>query len=374
MTETTTASLTSARVLVVDDEDTNLLLLKRILNRTGYEEVLTLSRGDNLLPAVDEFNPDLVLLDLHMPAPDGFALLSALGPRINGPERLSVLVLTGDDSAESKRRALSLGARDFLAKPFDSTEALLRIRNLIETSFLHRALANQNANLESRVTERTSELQQSQNETLERLARASEIRDDETGRHTQRVGELSWSIAKALDLGTHIADLVRKAAPLHDVGKIGIPDSILLKPGTLTPEEMSVMRTHTTIGAKILSGGMSEVMIMAEQIALNHHERWDGDGYPQRLSKTEIPIAARIVAVADCVDALSHNRPYRPSWPVQEVLREIRRGAGNHFDPDVVNALANTECRNRIVRSPPHPWPPVLDSASGRRSNWPQNT
>ena len=368
MIEFVTAPLTSARVLVVDDEEVNLRLLKRILERDGFQDVRTLSMGADVVHTVEEFKPDIVLLDLHMPAPDGFAILRALAPRINGPERLPVLVLTGDGSSDAKRQALTLGARDFLAKPFDATEALLRIHNLIETCLLYRALALQNANLETRVLERTSELQQSQNETLERLARASEIRDDETGRHTQRVGELSWALANALGLGERVSELIRRAAPLHDVGKIGIPDSILLKPGTLTKEEMEVMRTHTTIGAKMLSGGRSEVMILAEQIALSHHERWDGAGYPQGLSGEAIPIAARIVAVADCVDALLHNRPYRPSWPVAEVLAQMRDTAGSHFDPAVVDALANSECQHRIVRSPPHPWPAITESELLKRT------
>jgi putative two-component system response regulator len=371
LTQDVAASITSARVLVVDDEETNLRLFRRFLERDGYQNVRTLSLSGDVINVVDDFQPDLILLDLHMPPPDGFDILRALGPRINGPEFLPVLVLTGDGSAESKMSALSLGARDFLAKPFDATEAMLRIRNLLETRLLYRALEDQNAQLETRVQKRTSELQQSQIETLERLARASDIRDDDTGRHTQRVGELSGDLALALGLGPRMSDLVRRAAPLHDVGKIGIPDSILLKPGRLTPEEAAVMRTHTVVGARVLSGGQSEVMMMAERIALSHHERWDGDGYPHGLAGAAIPIEARIVAVADCVDALSHNRPYRPSWPVRDVLEKVRKSAGTHFDPEVVEAMMKSECHHRIVASPPHAWPAVnvAVAASGRFSD-----
>ncbi|HKY98836.1 MAG TPA: HD domain-containing phosphohydrolase [Gemmatimonadaceae bacterium] len=359
--------LSSARILIVDDEESNLKLLRRILERGGYNNVVGVTSGGDIERLVKEVDPHLVLLDLHMPPPDGFAILETLHEQISGPSLLCVLVLTGDHSPESKRRALQLGARDFLNKPFDATEAMLRIRNLLETKFLYRTLEEQNAHLERRVHDRTSELQQSQNEILERLARASEIRDDETGRHTHRVGVLSGAIAHALGLDDQFVELIVRAAPMHDVGKIGIPDAILLKPGSLTEAEIQVMRSHTTIGAKILSGGKSEVMQMAERIALSHHERWDGDGYPHGLFGTEIPIEARIVTVADCVDALTHNRPYRMSWPLVKALDEIERCSGSHFDPDVVTALMSSDCRKRIVASPPQPWPAVKEEGSARR-------
>jgi putative two-component system response regulator len=359
--------LHTARILVVDDEEMNLRLLKRILEKDGYSEVTFVASGRDIEALVRDVDPHLLLLDLHMSPPDGFEILRCLAPYITGPPLLSVLVLTGDGSAEAKRKALQLGARDFLSKPFDATEALLRIRNLLENKFLYRRLEEQNVNLELRVDERTAELQQSQNEILERLARTAEIRDDETGRHTQRVGELSASIARVLGLGDHFFGLISRAAPLHDVGKIGIPDSILLKPGELTPEETALMRSHTTIGARLLSGGKSEVVQLAESIALSHHERWDGGGYPQRLHATEIPIAARIVTVADCVDALTHNRPYRMSWPLQQALEEIESCSGSHFDPEVVDALMNAEVKPRIVASPPHPWPAVKEEQSAAR-------
>ena len=359
--------LHTARILVVDDEEMNLRLLKRILDKNGYKEVTVLESAKDIEQVVDELDPHLMLLDLNMPPPDGFEVLRKLAGRISGPSLLPVLVLTGDGSNEAKRKALQLGARDFLAKPFDATEALLRIENLLETKFLYARLADQNANLEVRVRERTAELLQSQNETLERLARACEIRDDETGRHTQRVGDLSAAIARAMGLGDHFVELISRAAPLHDVGKIGIPDSILLKPGKLAPEETSLMRSHTTIGARVLSGGISEVVQMAERIAHCHHERWDGEGYPRRLLGAEIPIEARIVTVADCVDALTHNRPYRMSWPLTAALEEIQNCSGAHFDPDVVAALLSTECRRRIIASPPHPWPAITDEQSVAR-------
>lgn len=351
--------MTSARILVVDDEEMNLRLLRRILERDGYTNIRTTAIGSEVLQIVEEYDPDLVLLDLHMPQPDGFAILRSLGPLLTGAGYLPVLVLTGDGSSESKRGALSTGARDFLFKPFDGAEVLLRIRNLLETRFLYRTLENQNSLLETRVEARTSELQRSQAEILERLARAAEIRDDDTGRHTKRVGDLSALLAETLAMGPRATDLVRRAAPLHDVGKIGIPDSILLKPGPLTMDEIRIMRTHTVIGAQILSGGQSELMILAERIALNHHERWDGQGYPNNIAGSAIPIEARIVAVSDCVDALTHSRPYRPAWPVSEVLEKVQSDGGTHFDPDVVDALLRSGFLQNVNVTPAYPAPAI---------------
>lgn len=349
--------VTSARILLVDDDETNLRLLTRILARSGFTSVRSTTRGSAVNEIVRSFDPDLLLLDLHMPAPDGFEILAQLSAFITGPARLPVLVLTGDDTSEAKRRALSLGARDFLAKPFDVTEATLRIRNLVETRLLQRAMETHNSTLESRVAERTSELERAQIEIMDRLGRASEFRDDETGRHTQRVGALSAAIAMAVGFDQHEVDLIRRAAPLHDVGKIGIPDHILLKPASLTPEETAVMRTHTLIGARILSGGRSDLVKMAERIALSHHECWDGGGYPNGLAGSEIPVEARIVALADCVDALSHNRPYRASRPIEDIVAEIHRSAGSHFDPAIVEALLRNGFPRGVTVSPPRPWP-----------------
>ncbi|MGK2961951.1 MAG: HD domain-containing phosphohydrolase [Gemmatimonadaceae bacterium] len=352
-------SLTAARILVVDDDEVNLRLLRRILAANGYNTVHTTTEGSEVVKLVEELQPDLLLLDLHMPPPDGFALLNALGPLIDKPGLMPVLVLTGDATPEAKRRALTMGARDFLAKPFDSTEAMLRIGNLIETRLLYRELEGQNLLLETKVAERTEELEQAQLEIMERLARAAEYRDDETGRHTQRVGVMAAELAQAMGLDSHTVDLIERAAPLHDIGKIGIPDAILLKPGNLTPEEMAVMRTHPRIGAQMLSGGRSELMMMAERIAMNHHECWDGSGYPNRLAGSKIPVEARIVTVADCIDALTHNRPYRTAWPLKAVIEEVHRCSGTQFDPEIVSAMIESRLHRRIHVSPPHPWPAV---------------
>jgi putative two-component system response regulator len=343
-------------VLIVDDQEENIRLLRRILEKEGCEEIRATTEGRETAGIVDEFAPDIVLLDLHMPGSDGFEILKALKDKLAGPRGVAVLMLTGDATRDTKRSALSLGARDFLAKPFDAGEALLRIGNILETRYLYQELEEQNARLEIRVRERTADLEESQSETLERLARASEVRDDETGRHTQRVGDLSAAIGWAHGLSQRTVELLRKAAPLHDVGKIGIPDAILLKPSGLSPEEIAVMRSHTINGARILSGGKSELMQMAERIALNHHEHWDGTGYPNGLKGEEIPIEARIVSVADCVDALTHNRPYRPARAIDTVVDELKRCSGTQFDPEVVAALIRSGVLRTVVVSPPRPW------------------
>jgi putative two-component system response regulator len=206
---------------------------------------------------------------------------------------------------------------------------------------------------------------QSQIEILERLARAAEIRDDDTGRHTQRVGQLSSNLAFALGLPSHTVELLRRVAPLHDVGKIGIPDSILRKPDKLTEDEIAIMRTHTVIGAQILSGGQSELVMVAGRIALSHHEWWNGAGYPHGISGDQIPIEARIVAVADVLDAVTHPRPYRAAWPMAAALREIERKSGSHFDPALVEALVKSECYRMI---------PMTPTKSMRAVAWPRRS
>jgi putative two-component system response regulator len=329
--------LKNARILIVDDEKAYVQLLQRFLESTGYRHVTTTCNPHDVLALYESFNPDLILLDLRMPQMDGVQVMKALEPYT---ERfyLPILVLTGDITDEAKRRSLSSGAKDFLNKPFDLTEVRLRIENLLETRFLHLALHQQNAILEERVRERTAELEEVRLEILERLSLAADYRDDATGRHTKRVGDMAGLIAKELGLADDEVDHLRLAASLHDIGKIGIPDFILLKAGELTAEEVALMKTHTTIGARVLSGSRSRMLQVAEIIALAHHERWDGLGYPRGLQGEEIPLAARIVALADVVDALSSDRPYRTRWATERIESEIERQRGRQFDPRVVDA------------------------------------
>ena len=237
-----------------------------------------------------------------------------------------------------KRRALAAGAQDFISKPFDLAEVQLRIDNLLHARFLHLALREQNDALESQVRARTAELERAQRDIAERLARAADYRDDDTGRYIYRVGRMAALLAQELGWSPADVELIGQAAPLHDVGKIGIPDRILLKPGKLTPEEFERMKQHTTIGARLLAGSPIAVLQMARDIALRHHERWDGTGYAG-LAGTAIPLAARITTVVDVFDALTHRRPYKEPWPVEAAVEEIVRQSGRHFDPEIVSAF-----------------------------------
>jgi putative two-component system response regulator len=337
-----------ARILVIDDQEQNIRLLTRILEKDGYEEVRSTSNSAEALGIYKEFKPDLVLLDVHMREKDGFEVLQEIVAH-NANTHVPVLMITADDSAAVKHRALALGAKDFIGKPFDSGEVLLRIRNLLETQLLYERLRNQNADLEKKVVERTRELEQSQLEVLERLAVAVEFRDDDTGNHTKRVAEVSAMLGQTIGLEAPTIELIRRAAPLHDIGKVGIPDSILLKAGPLTGEEFELMKMHTVIGSRMLSKGRSELVRFSQRIARSHHEWWDGSGYPDRVSGQSIPLEARIVAVADFLDALTHERPYRPAWGIDETLAEIRRRSGSHFDPTIVKALNEVDWRTNSV-------------------------
>jgi putative two-component system response regulator len=276
-------------------------------------------------------------MDLHMPHIDGNQVMEQLAPFI-GQEYVPILVLTGDASNEAKQRALSVGAKDFVTKPFSRVEVLLRIRNLLETRFLYKQLQQHNHALEGAVRDRTKELEETQVEILERLAIAAEYRDDDTGQHAARVGEVSGQIALQLGRPQAECELIRRAAILHDVGKIGIPDHILLKTGRYTPEERQIMAGHTVIGARIVSGSRSPLLRLAELVALHHHDHWDG-GPNGNAPGEAIPLAGRIVAVADVFDALTHSRPYKAAWPIEEAVAELTRKSGSQFDPRVVDAF-----------------------------------
>ena len=327
----------------MDDQEQNTSLLRRILARAGYENVESTTTPAEVLALKERFQPDLVLLDLHMGDMNGFEVLQELVTNPRSADHLPVLMITADDTAEVKRRALALGAKDFVRKPFDSAEVLLRIRNLLETRFLYLTLRDQNSELERKVAERTQELEESRLEVLERLAVAVEFRDDDTGNHTKRVAEVSAKLAQAIGLPPATVELIRRAAPLHDIGKVAIPDNILLKAGPLTAPEFATMKTHTVIGSVMLADGRSELVRVSQRIARSHHEWWDGSGYPDKTSREAIPLEARIVAIADFLDALTHDRPYRPAWSLPDTLEEIAARAGIHFDPKIATALAGID-------------------------------
>jgi putative two-component system response regulator len=335
--------LTQLRILAVDDEEPNLLLLRRVLEREGYSDLVTTTDPKRAPELFAELRPDLVLLDLHMPGMDGFEVMERLGEFTGGGPRVPILVLTADMTDDAKRRALSAGARDFITKPLDHVELLLRVRNLLEVQLLQGRLARQNANLEAEVAERTHDLELARLEILERLAIAAEYRDDDTQEHAWRIGRTGALLAAELGRPEAEVELIRRAAPLHDIGKIGISDLILRKPSRLTDAEFDLVRSHTTIGAEILAGSQSPLLRLAQEIALTHHERWDGTGYPRGLCGEETPLPGRIVSVADVFDALTHERPYKDAWPLDDAVTEILSQAGRQFDPHVVDAFARLD-------------------------------
>jgi putative two-component system response regulator len=327
-----------SRILIVDDQEANIELLSRILRERGFIGLQSLTDARLVLPLFAEFEPDLVLLDLRMPHVDGLSLLKQLRSRIPEGVYLPFVIITGDLSDQTKQTALTLGAKDFLTKPLRLNEAVLRIYNLLETRFMYLELQEQNRVLDERVRERTRDLELAHDQMLRHLALAADYRDDLTGLHAQRVGLLAALLAQTIGVPEDEVKLIRGAAPLHDLGKIGIPDRILLKAGELTSEEFDIVKTHVAIGGRILSGSSFPLLKIAEQIARYHHEHWDGSGYLS-MKGDAIPLAARLTTLADTFDVLTHSRPYKAASSLEEVLAEITKERGRQFDPTLVDAL-----------------------------------
>jgi len=325
-------------ILLVDDDERIIGLLREILEGGGYQNVVSTSDSREARTLFDGYRPDLVILDLHMPRLGGPEVLQELRDAAGG-NYLPIVVLTGDVTSESKRRVLGLGATDFLLKPFDGTEVLLRIKNLLISRVLYKQLVHSNDILEQRVQERTRQFAEAQVEILNHLAVVSEYQDDDSSQHTQRVGVLSAMLARGLGQAKEQVELIRLAATLHDIGKVGVPNHILLKADKLMPSEFEIMQSHTTVAGEIFAKSKFPLLQLARQIALYHHERWDGLGYPQRLKGEHIPLPARIVAVADAFDALTHGRPYKKALTREAARAEIRSHAGTQFDPQVVEVF-----------------------------------
>ena len=332
------ADISACCILIVDDEQRIVDLLQDILKSNGYQNSICTTDSRQACELFRAHKPDLVILDLHMPQLGGVEILGELRT-ISTNTYLPIVVLTGDLTSEAKRRALRAGATDFLVKPFDSTEVLLRMENLLLARVLHKQLKLHNDMLEHRVKERTRQLAEAQVEILNQLSIVSEYQDDDTGLHTQRIGALAALVARELGQTNEEVELIRLAAPLHDVGKVGVPNHILLKSGNLMPSEFEIMRSHTTVGGEIFAKSKFPLFQLARQIALYHHERWDGMGYPQRLKGEQIPVAPRIVAVVDAFDALTQGRPYKKAVSFQAAVSEIKAQSGSQFDPHIVDVF-----------------------------------
>ena len=329
-----------ANILIVDDHAANVALLSKILKQAGYQNVFSTTDSEQALALYQDHNIDLLLLDIRMPRLDGFEVMLQLQSLVNH-DYLPIIVLTAELTKETRSKALSRGAKDFLTKPFDYEEVLLRIRNILEVRILHNQIRQQNENLEDAVKKRTQELEDSRLEIIQRLGVAAEYKDNETGNHVLRMSKFSQLLAKAAGLSDEFADIILYTAPMHDIGKIGIPDRVLLKPGKLDAEEWEIMQSHVTIGGEILSGSDSKLMVTARNIALSHHEKWDGSGYPNGTSGEDIPIEGRICAICDVFDALTSERPYKEAWPIEKAMNLIREESGRHFDPTLTILFEN---------------------------------
>lgn len=314
-------------ILVVDDTPENIDVLSGVL-RPEYKIKAALNGEYALKIATGAPKPDMILLDIMMPGMDGYEVCSQLKAN-PATARIPVIFVTAKNQEEDEKKGLALGAVDYITKPISPPIVLARVHT-------HLALYDQNRVLEQKVRERTEELQQTRLEIIRRLGLAAEFKDNETGLHVIRMSHYSRLIAEVVEHGDKWSDLVFNAALMHDIGKIGIPDKVLLKPGKLDDEEWKLMRKHPEFGAAIIGKHSSELMQMSREIALSHHEKWDGSGYPYGLKGEEIPLSGRIVAIADVFDALTTERPYKKAWTVEDAVKLINENSGSHFDPNLV--------------------------------------
>jgi putative two-component system response regulator len=322
-------------VLTVDDSDINLAVYRSILGKIENVEVAAFTSPREALSWIDGNPIDIAVVDYHMPELDGVGFISRLRKLPTTEHTLAVMV-TGDDEPEVRRAALVAGANDFLTKPIDRFEFTARMRNMLEVASSRRALADRAEWLRTEVARATETIVEREIETIARLTRTAEFRDDITGMHVVRVGHMCAALARAIGLGEEECRHLLLATPMHDIGKVSTPDAILLKPGRLDQAEMEIMRHHTTAGYEILKNSKSPMLQLAAEIALTHHERYDGNGYPAGLRGADIPLGGRLCSVVDVFDALTSVRPYKQAWTIEDALANIRENAGTQFDPELV--------------------------------------
>lgn len=333
------------RIAIIDDNLVNLKLMESLVKRAADAAPSLFQDSAEGLAWCLENVPDLLIVDYMMPPPDGLEFIRRFR-EIPANADIPVLMITADHEKETRYAALEAGANDFLTKPIDNSEFRARLRNMLSLRRSQKALADHAASLEDRaawlaekVAEATSEILDREREMITRLSRAAEFRDPETGAHIMRMAHYSRLIAEQLGMPGEEQSLILGAAPMHDVGKIAIPDHILLKPGRLDEREMVIMKTHAEKGYEILRGSKSKMLDLAALIAWTHHEKFDGGGYPRGLKGEDIPVQGRIVAVADVFDALTSERPYKKAWEVEHAIQWLRECQGGHFDPACVEAF-----------------------------------
>ena len=344
------------RILVVDDEERNLRLMEAMLAPLGHDVSLA-RNGREALELAERENVDLILLDVMMPEMDGFEAATRLRER-DKTRQVPIVMVTALRDVEHRVRALEVGADDFLSKPVDGTELEARVRSLLKVKAYNDHMRDYQRELEAEVAKRTDELRlayaslkEASLDTIIRLSRAAEYKDDDTGAHVLRMSHYAAVVARALGEHEKSVDELLHAAPMHDVGKIGIPDRILLKPGRLDDDEWKIMRRHCQFGRKILEGANNDVMRLAETVAFTHHEKWDGSGYPRGSKGDDIPRAGRIVAIADVFDALTSRRPYKEPFSLDRSFTILKEGRGAHFEPDVVDAFFSVESEILAIKS-----------------------
>ncbi len=359
--------LHDSTILVVDDEPANVRLLEAMLAAAGYTNVDTETDPRQVRGRHLQQRYDALLLDLYMPYLNGFEVMEQLR-RTEKDGYVPVLVLTADISPQTRLDALRGGARDFLTKPFDRTEVLTRLGNLLEVRLLYNKVRSQNALLEERVRERTQELHETRLQAIRGLGKAAEYRDTDTGMHVVRISRYAALLAGAMGLDDDACERVLHAAPMHDIGKIGIPDDILLKTGPLDTREWEIMKTHTVLGEQILSEYDSELFRCAAALARSHHERWDGSGYPDGLKGEAIPLISRLVSVCDVFDSLVSERPYKRPWSVEDAVDYVEQRAAGRFDPEIVRLFRQHLSEILAIRDESMVPPPSREPRGSARS------